>query len=55
MTIVIKDKDGVRYPFGEPKTPEQEIEELKKELEERDEQLEVLEGAITEIAKMMLE
>jgi len=55
MSIVIKDKDGVRYPFDKPVTPEEEIEKLKKELEERDKQLEVLEGAITEIAKLMLE
>lgn len=56
MSIVIKDENGIRYPFGPPKqTPEEEIEALKKELQERDEKLEMLEGAIAEVAKMMFE
>ena len=52
---IINPDGTVTYPFGEPVTPEKEIEELKKELKERDKQFEVLEGAITEIAKMILE
>jgi len=52
---IINPDGTVTYPFGEPVTPEKEIEALKKELKERDKQLEMLEGAITEIAKVILE
>ena len=46
---IINPDGTVTYPFGEPITPEKEIEALKKEKEELAKRLEVTEGVVYEI------